>query len=213
MNISITVMADSRRRVQAEALNDRLVQYPFVSNTITWDEVNEEWHTGKRALQDGIGKGDWHVVIQDDALLTPDFYANIEGAIKALPMKTLFSLYTGTARPLARRVSEAVAKAKDGDWLQSHQLYWGVGIVIPADHIEPMLEFVEPIELQYDNKVGEFYCQNGMPVYYCIPSLVNHDDELGTLIAGHGTDVSPEPRVAHKLATGRVEWTGKSHYI
>ena len=213
MNISITVMADSRRRVQAEALNDRLVQYPFVSNTITWDEVNSEWHTGKRALQDGIGKGDWHVVIQDDALLTPDFYNNIEGAIKALPVKTLFSLYTGTARPLKRRVSDAVAKAKDGDWLQSHQLYWGVGIVIPSDHIAPMLEFVEPIDLQYDNKIGEFYCQNELPVYYCIPSLVNHDDDLGTLIAGHGTDVSPEPRVAHRLAAGSIRWTGKSHYI
>jgi len=213
MNISITVMAHPKRMEAAEALNDRLVQYPFISNTITWDEVNEEWHTGKRALQDGIGKGDWHVVIQDDALLTPNFYENIEGAINALPVKTLFSLYTGTARPLKRRVSDAVAKAGDGDWLQANQLFWGVGIVIPSDHIAPMLEFVEPIELQYDNKVGEFYCQNGLPVYYCIPSLVNHDDDLGTLIAGHGTDVSPEPRVAHRLATGSIRWTGKSHYI
>lgn len=213
MKISITIMAHPKRRKQAEALLVQLSQYPFIQCYITWDEVGVEWHTGKRALQQGIGKADWHVVIQDDALLTPDFYANIEGAIKALPVKTLFSLYTGTARPLQRRVSDAVAKCRDGEWLQSHQLYWGVGIVIPSDHIAPMLEFVEPIELQYDNKVGEFYCQNGLPVYYCIPSLVNHDDDLGTLIAGHGTDVSPEPRVAHRLATGPVNWTSKTHYI
>lgn len=211
--ISIAVMAHPKRKAQAQALVAELKSYSFSDVALVMDTKNIEWHTGRRALKRGIGKADWHVVIQDDAILTPDFYANIEGAIKALPVKTLFSLYTGTARPLSRRVSEAVAKAKDGDWLQSHQLYWGVGIVIPADHIAPMLEFVEPIELQYDNKVGEFYCQNGLPVYYCIPSLVNHDDELGTLIAGHGTDVSPEPRVAHRLATGSIRWTGKSHYI
>ena len=214
MKISVSIMAHPRRKLQARALYDQLQQYPFSDVFIIWDELNNEWHTGKRALKGGIVLGsDWHVVIQDDALLTPDFYANIEGAIKALPVKTLFSLYTGTARPLARRVSEAVAKARDGDWLQSHQLYWGVGIVLPSDQIAAMLDFVEDIELQYDNKVGEFYCQNGLPVYYCNPSLVNHDDELGTLLAGHGKDVSPEPRVAHKLATGSIRWTGKTHYI
>lgn len=214
MLISVSIMAHPKRKAAAEALYSQLQQYPFSDVVIVWDEVNEEWHTGKRALQGGIALGShWHVVIQDDALLTPNFYENIRGAIEALPVKSLFSLYTGTARPLARRVSDAVAKAKDGDWLQSHQLYWGVGIVIPSDHIAPMLEFVEPIELQYDNKIGEFYCRNNLPVYYCIPSLVNHDDDLGTLIAGHGTDVSPEPRVAHRLATGSIRWTGKSHYI
>lgn len=213
MRISAAIMAHPKRGKQAGILYKKLKAMPFNQVTLVMDTKNDEWSTGKVALQAYHPGSDWHVVIQDDALLTPNFYENLEGAIKALPMKTLFSLYTGTARPLARRVSEAVAKAKDGDWLQSHQLYWGVGIVIPADHIAPMLEFVEPIELQYDNKVGEFYCQNGLPVYYCIPSLVNHDDELGTLIAGHGTDVSPEPRVAHRLATGPVTWTGKSHYI
>lgn len=213
MKISITVMAHSRRQAAAEDLNDRLVQYPFVSNTITWDEINEEWHTGKRALLDGVGKGDWHVIIQDDAILTPKFYQNIEGAIKALDIKTIFSLYTGTSRPLAGRVKAAVDKSPDGSWLRHHQLFWGVGIVIPTDHILPMLEFVEDVQLQYDNRIGEFYCQNGLPVYYCIPSLVDHDDETDSLLPGHGRDISPERRVAHRLATGLVEWTNKKTYI
>lgn len=212
MKISVSIMAHPKRKLAAKALYEQLQKYPFSDVYIIWDELNSEWHTGKRALTGGIVLGsDWHVVIQDDALLTPNFYENIEGAINALPAKTLFSLYTGTSRPFKRRVGDAVAKARDGDWLQATQLFWGVGIVLPSDQIAPMLEFVEDIELNYDNKVGEFYCQNGLPVYYCIPSLVNHDDDKGSLL-GHGVD-NPEPRVAHKLATGRVEWTGKSHYI
>ncbi len=210
MRITATVMAHPKRQDRARELHIELMQYPFADTSITFDEVNEEWHTGKRALLAGVGKGDFHVVIQDDAILTPDFYENIENAIKALDIKTIFSLYTGTSRPLGRRVKAAVDKSPDGSWLRHHQLFWGVGIVIPTDHILPMLEFVEDIQLQYDNKIGEFYCQNGLPVYYCIPSLVDHDDAAGSLL-GHGQ--SPEPRVAHRLATGLVNWSNKKTYI
>jgi len=127
-----------------------------------------------------------------------------------LDQKTIISLYTGTSRPLGKRVQAAVDKAADGDMLRFHQLLWGVGIVIPTSHIQPMIEFVEDIELQYDNKIGEFYCNNGLPIYYTIPSLVDHDDDLGSLL-GHGQ--SPEPRVAHRPATGPITWTKKRHYI
>lgn len=213
MKISLAIMAHPKRVNQAHGLALELGQYPFCDIDIIWDQVNVEWETGKRALQFGIGKGDFHVVIQDDALLTPHFYENLENAINGLPSQTLFSLYTGTSRPIPKRVTAAVNKAQNGEWLRHHQLFWGVGIVIPTSHIEPMLEFVEDVELQYDNKIGEFYCQNGLPVYYCIPSLVDHDDELGTLIDGHGKHINDDPRVAHRLATAVVSWSNKTHYI
>lgn len=211
MRISLSIMAHPKRKAAAEALYAELKQYKFSDVHIIWDELNDEWHTGKRALSGGmLLASDWHVVIQDDAILSPNFYDNIKNAITALGQKSLISLYTGTSRPLGQRVKAAVEKASDGEWLQHHQLFWGVGIAIPSDHIEPMLEFVEDIELQYDNKIGEFYCQNGLPVFYCIPSLVDHDDAVGSLL-GHGQ--SPEPRVAHKLATGPVRWSNKTYYI
>lgn len=213
MKISLAIMAHPARKQQAEFLFMQIRRYPFAGLQIVYDEDRVEWHTGKRAIEAGIGHGDWHVVIQDDAILTPDFYENIENAIKALPIKTLFSLYTGTARPLARRVKEAVEKASDGEWLKANQLFWGVGIAIPTDQIEPMLEFVEDIDLQYDNKIGEFYCRNNIPVYYTMPSLVNHNDALGSLLPGHGKQFNDEPRIAHKLATGRVKWTQKARFI
>ena len=213
MRISIAIMAHPKRGRQAGILYNKLKSMPFTQTTLVMDTTNTEWLTGKAALQAHRKPSDWHVVIQDDALLTPNFYENIVGLVESLDVKTIVSLYTGTARPLKDRVIDAVTKAADGDLLQSHQLYWGVGFIIPTDHIEPMLEFVENIELQYDNKVGEFYCQNQLPVYYSMPSLIDHDDDLGTLIAGHGKDIDDERRVAHKLATGPVRWTGKTHYI
>lgn len=213
MQISATIMAHPKRKLQAEYLKAILKLYPFSYVSISYDRVGIEWETGKRALKQGLGRGDWHVVIQDDAILTPYFYENLLSAITALRERSLISLYTGTARPLADRVRAAVERAPDGSWLEFRQLLWGVGIAIPTDHIKPMLEFVEDIALQYDNKIGEFYCRQGMEVYYTVPSLVDHDDELDTLVAGHGRDINPDRRVAHRLATAHLNWSDDKTYI
>lgn len=196
-------MAHPSRKLQAEALLDQLSKYIFCDISIIWDELNIEWHTGERALRSGVGKGDWHIVIQDDAILTPCFYDNIVGAIKNVPTKSLISLYTGTARPFGDRVKAAVDKAYYATWLRHMLLLWGVGILIPSDHIEPMLDFVDERDEQYDTRIGIFYQRNRLPVYYTMPSLVDHDDNIGSLL-GHGQ--SPEPRVAHKLANGPINW-------
>jgi hypothetical protein len=203
MNVSLTIMAHPKRKEQAEKLYGALTVRPFCDISITWDQVNEEWHTGERALRAGIGKGDWHVVIQDDAILTPSFYENLMGALHNVPTKSLVSLYTGQARPMQKRVSVAVKKAYHASWLQFFLLMWGVGIAIPSSHIEPMLEFVADREEPYDTRIGMFYQRNRLPIYYTMPSLVDHDDDLGSLL-DHGK--APGARVAHKPATGPTQW-------
>jgi hypothetical protein len=136
MKISITIMAHPKRRKQAEKLLVQLAGTGFIMRYITWDQQNNEWETGSRALSAGIGSGsDYHVVIQDDAILAPNFYANVSAALNAVPQKSLVSLYTGTGRPLPDRVAGAVAKAGNGEWLKFQTLLWGVGIAVPTDHI------------------------------------------------------------------------------
>lgn len=215
MQISVTVMAHPKRRLQAEYLQAILAYYPFSHVGIVFDGENaashqEEWDNGTRALQDGLGKGDWHVVIQDDAILTPELYDNLVGAINNCPGgKALISLYTGKARPFPKRVQEAVDKAYHATWLRHYLLFWGVGIMLPTSHIEPMLEFVSDRTEQYDNRIGMFYQRNRLPIYYTMPSLVDHDDDLPSLLGGHGRDIDGEKRIAHRLATGLVTWNNQ----
>ena len=211
MTITVCIMAHPKRKLQAEYLQAILQYYPFSEVTIAYDHKdagshNEEWDNGTRALQAGIGKGDWHVVIQDDAILTPNFYENIVSAINNVPTKTVISLYTGKARPLGPRVASAVARCKDETWLTYWLLLWGVGIVLPTSHIEPLLEFVADRTEPYDTRIGIFYQRNRIPVYYTMPSLVDHDDDMPSLL-DHGQD--PEPRVAHRLATGPVRFNNR----
>lgn len=213
MKISVTVMAVPSREPQAEYLRSILELMPFSDVSVTYDTAykgnhDSEWQNGKNSILAGLGKGDYHVVVQDDALLTPHFYENIEGAIANCPGgKALISLYTGKARPFPKRITAAVEKAYHATWLRHYMLIWGVGIIIPTDHIEPMLEFVEDYDEPYDTRIGMFYQRNMMPIYYTMPCLVDHDDELGTVIPGHGT--LPGARVAHKLATGLIQWNNQ----
>jgi len=199
-------MAHPKRKLQAEFLHSILSIYPFQEVTITWDTANEEWHTGERALRAGIGKGDWHIVIQDDAILSPFFYENVVGAINNVPTRSLISLYTGTSRPMGKRVKLAVDKAYHATWLQYWLLMWGVGILIPSGQIEPMLDFVVDRKEPYDTRIGIAYQRNRLPIYYTMPSLVDHDDGLGSLLE-HGK--VPGERVAHRLATGLIQWNNE----
>lgn len=211
MKISATIMAHPKRKAQAESLARQLKKYPFVMVHICYDSQQagshkEEWDNGTRALMSGVGVGDWHCVIQDDAILTPNFYENLEGAIASVPSKTLISLYTGKPRPFGKRVEQAVNKVTSETWLQYMLLMWGVGILIPADHIEPMVEFVADRDEPYDTRIGIFYQRNRLPIYYTMPSLVDHDDSLDSLL-DHGK--AGGARVAHRLATGLVEWNSR----
>jgi hypothetical protein len=208
VNISAAVMAHPKRKTEAEALWYKLTLYPFMEVVIIYDRLaagthQDEWRNGKQAMLAGVDKGDWHVVIQDDAILTPNFYENIVGAIENVPTKSLISLYTGKPRPLGKRVETAVNKVKDESWLCYWLLMWGVGLLIPSSHIEPMIEFVNDRSEPYDTRVGIFYQRNMLPVYYTMPSLVDHNDNLGSLLE-HGK--AEGARVAHRLATGRITW-------
>lgn len=204
-------MAHPARKLQAEYLAAILRYYPFSDVSVTYDKVaagthESEWDNGVQCLKAGLGKGDWHVVIQDDAILTPYFYENIEGAINAAPSKSLISLYCGKPRPLGPRVERAVKKVKDETFLQYMLLMWGVGIALPTNHIEHLIEFVADRSEPYDTRIGIFYQRNRLPVYYTMPSLVDHDDDLDSLLE-HGK--AKGARVAHRLATGLIAWNNK----
>lgn len=206
MNITVAIMAHPKRQHQAELLLMKLTPYPFMQVQIVWDEQNNEWHTGERSMRAGAVAGaDWHVVLQDDAIISEFFYSQLVEAIKNVPVRTLISLYTGTARPLGARVKLAVDRVnKSGfSWIRHYMLLWGVGLAIPTAHIEPMLEFVEGRKEDYDIRIGMFYQQNIIPIFYSNPSLVDHDDDLGSLL-GHGQ--APAPRRAHNFLRGAPNW-------
>lgn len=203
MKISVSVMAHPSRKDRADALLMELSKYPFSEVFIIWDEINEEWHTGRRAIMGGVfAMSDWHIVLQDDAIIGENFYSNVLAALKNVPMKSLVSFYVGQVRPIQGRVKLAFNNAliRNKSWLSFSGLMWGVGIAIPTEDISPMLKHVEKSREAYDRRIGSYYDYKHQPVYYTAISLVDHDDELGSIIGNGGT---LKPRVAHQFVGNR----------
>jgi len=205
MDISIAVMSHLKRREQAHALVDMLLDMPFSSVIAIYDTDDDEWATGRRALKEFSGLSTWHVVIQDDAIIHPHFYNNLVRALIAVPRMSLISLYTGTVRPEQKRIQGALASAQrqGASWMSSNSLYWGVGIAIPTDDIHPMLAAVRHSILPYDRRIGSYFEQNGRPIYYTVPSIVDHDYTLPSLL---NNDRPGPARRAHNYCPSSVDF-------
>lgn len=186
-------MAHPTRAEQADALCIKLSRY--IPTVIVWDNKNDEWDTGERCLVTlSESVADWGLVIQDDAILSDEFYENLKLALAKVPRKTIVSLYTGKTRPYPTRVKTAVAKAnlENASWLEFDRLMWGVGIAININLIQGLLDSVKDSNLPYDQRIGSYFFKTKKPVYYLLPSIVDHRDEKS--LANNDTNA---PRVAH----------------
>jgi len=205
MNVSCTVMAHIKRVEEATDLYVKLMKMPFARVTISMDYDNDEWNNGRNAWVDAETFEDFHCVIQDDSIISDNFYENLETALRQAPANDILSLYTGTSRPFKNQVQKAVDKAKEenASWLKSNRLMWGVAIVMKTEHIEHMLKYVEKSTLPYDERIGSYFKHIGKQVYYCRPSIVNHRDEQSLIKKVHNY-----PRVAHEYSDDVLEFKG-----
>lgn len=202
MKISIAIMAHPKRVLEAERLHKLIKTMPFSYVSLIFDSQNDEWKNGETCLYQSFGS-DWHIVIQDDAIISPLFYENVVKAIENIPSESLISFYTGRVRPYSFQVNRAVHKADErgASWLSAGTLFWGVCIAIPTKHIEGVLRFAQNRREAYDSRIGRYFMQNKLPVYYAYPSIADHDYTLGSLI---GNDRTVEPRVAHRYEPGLI---------
>lgn len=208
MKISIAIMAHPRRVIEASRLHEKLRSMPFTNVSLVFDNSNDEWDTGERSLL-SHDYGDWHIIIQDDAIISDHFYDNALTTINNVPSESLISFYTGKVRPYAQKILQAVEKADESgaNWLQANTLFWGVCIAIPTKHIDQIIEHCRMNKREYDRRIGSYYMRHKLPVYYTHPSIADHDYTIGSLL---GNDRAPEPRVAHRYHEGLLREANNS---
>lgn len=175
--ISYSIMAHPARRRYAHALSQQL------DAPIAWDEKGDRWDTGRRAWE--LASGDWHVVIQDDAVLPLDFVGGVERALARVPEVPLV-LYAGGTREWWR-VWDTIPE--DTSYLIMRRIVWGVGIALPAKRIRPALEYGDrsrrDVRGHYDLRLSLYFEARRIPVWYSWPSLVDHRNGP-SLIPGRG---------------------------
>jgi len=198
--VDVVVMAHPSRAPQALALARQ------IDALTAWDERNDEWDNGARAWRTTDPAADWAVVVQDDAVPVPNFRHHLERALAKTP-RTGISLYVGTGRPRAERVRRAAHEAtrQGASWLECDSLLWGVAIALPAEHVDPMLDWAQHQRQPYDQRISAWYRRSRkQPVRMTWPSLVDHAD--GPTLVKSGRPAVP--RHAHLAAEPEHDWSG-----
>ena len=209
VRLSAAVMAHPVRRQYVEELLPKLGDVP-----VAWDQVptpstdtEQRWAVGRAAWAAHDPYADWHVVVQDDALVSDRFLEGLAEALAHVPFGVIVSGYCGTMRPNQRMVQTAIGRAEKhgSSWVTMQALNWGVAWAAPVVTIPDMLAWCDgQVGLTYDTRTGRYYRDVlGWGCWYTWPSLVDH--RQGPSIAGH----EPSGRFAHRFAPDATvpEWS------
>lgn len=177
--IGYSIMAHHDRARMALALAGRL------GAPVAWDEKGDRWDTGKRAWQ-LAGDTQWHVVIQDDAVLPRGFEEGLEKALARVRPGSPLVLYAGATSKWYRLFDTV---PRETSYLVMRRIVWGVGIAMPTRVVPKVLAYGDrarrDVDGHYDLRLSLYFESKRIPVWYSWPSLVNHRNGP-SLVPGRG---------------------------
>lgn len=180
MDISIAVMAHPRRLAPASDLAVALD-----ADLVLDAGHDDEWDTGARAWDIRPGNSDFHIVIQDDGIPVPDFRAEAANAL-AVHRPPIASLYLGRDYPERYQPhigrATAAADAAGASWIVGPRVFHGVALAIRSELVDDMLTYCELRTEPYDERISKWAMQRSHEVHYSWPSLVDHNDQLPSLV-------------------------------
>lgn len=203
--VSICIMAHPKRKEWAEEL---AVQIPA---TIVWDKINDRHDTGLRAIQAYDKDADWHVVVQDDVLLSENFSQLVHDALRYVPTTSPASFYYGgkgkTSSAHARAAIEA--RNRNACWIIRRGPVWGPAIAYPTKTIPELVSFFRNSAVEnYDRRVMRYYQFAGQLCWYTYPSLVEHRQEDNPSLCGHDRPNRSASSFMSPQKALEVDWSG-----
>ena len=162
--LSVSIMAHKKRSDMIPYLHEKLGKVRVV-----WDRKNNLWDTCRRAWLAYDKTAEFHCVIQDDALVTDDFYKKAE---KFLTEDRILSFYLSSF--LETKVKNAIAKNEN--IVNATMIFNEVAICMPTKYIKEMVAYCDEREAQNDQLISRWAGERAKAIYYPIPSLVSHRD-------------------------------------
>jgi len=167
MKYSISIMMCPARLKYKDYLISKLG-----NATVIMDRGLGLWDTARRSWLSYDKRADYHIVVQDDAIIGKDFYQNLEMTIQKNPNKA-YCLYLGNRESFRKESEEwLIAGGVERDIVN-----WGVAVCLPTQIIEDCMSECDTMNeyRDYDDQRLSKYLQNiGMTVWYPFPSLVDH---------------------------------------
>lgn len=175
MKISYAVMMHPTREKYKDYLLSKLGDIPIIM-----DRGKGVWDTARRAWLSYDKNADYHLVVQDDAIVGKDFKERLEKEIRRHP-NCAINLYFGNRKRLYKIAEKEL---KNGgvrmDWLS-----WAVAVCLPRKIIEGMVGYCDNMKIlenHDDTRISHYLLKIGMGVWYPLPSLVDHRWQEPSLI-------------------------------
>lgn len=211
MNHTIAVVAHVARAEQAHQLATHVdAKFINVDDGTLGCELNHRqvwlWHIANTRTE-------WAINLEDDALPVEGFTEQVEQALDVAPAP-IVSLYLGRHHiptlDWEKRKQQAIANIGDAHWLTTNMLLHAVAVAIRTDILPQVIAHTMrlPDFLPNDEAISHFAMNNGCPIAYTWPSLVDHRDQP-TLFRHHDKMDRPPGRIAYHTGT-RTHWTDKA---
>lgn len=130
------------------------------------------------------------VVIQDDALACEEFDCELHCVIEAEPEATLILFLAAQPRLTAMAANRAVAQGSQFASKHPRDYLPAVGLCYPASHVADVLAWSAEIPGRQsrsdDYMLGRWHRDRNPRVLACVPSLVQHPDDVPSVI-GNGS--------------------------
>ena len=211
MKISASVMAHPNRSTEVGELLaalDRKVPVHWDREGAPSGGGDRIWRQARAAWSMYDPSADYHVLIQDDAIVSADFLAGLERALDFVRPGSVVSPYLGTGRNVPLRWGRMTEKAdiQHARWIVAGRVMWGVCLLLPVSRIPEMIAWCDrKAGMPDDMRVGAWAVRNELDVWYPWPSLVDHR-LVPSLTKSRAAD-----RVARRHHAGSalaIDWSG-----
>lgn len=163
--------------------------------------LRSPWRTYRHALETTPPNATHRLVLQDDVLVCDGFPAAAAAALAARPDRLVTFYVGGNARLAAARVTHAAAQGHA--WADLRHFSWcpAVALAWPVDLIAPLLAYVDrqrwPETFRADDEIiGRYLRSAGALPLATVPSLVDHPDDVPSLIGTRARGGRDRGRIA-----------------
>lgn len=212
--VSIAIQHHPARADMIGPLLDRIGGDVEVVTDPEPDGFRSPWRTYREALErtpDGVTH---RLILQDDVTVCDGFADAVELASASRPLRLLTLFHGGQPRQNLPRIERGLAARQT--WVAIDIRRWVpvVALMWPVHVIRPALDWIDeqhyPVRLRADDEiVGRAMNALGETVLACVPSIVQHEDMVPSLLGLRAKQGADRARVAYKFTDdpSGIDWS------